>query len=187
MSSIYYNPKTPGQLGRVILRRIGNKVFYARGPVMRGVPLSPAQAAHRLRFKEATAYARAIFGHPARLAPYQAAADARGPGTNVFSGIVGEFLKNPLLRAVETGNYHGQVGDPIAIRVREDIAMSEVLVSLRRADYTPIENGAAVLDNGAFRYVATQAVPLGTEVVADVTLRDSDDLELKRSVTFVVA
>jgi len=55
-------------------------------------------------------------------------------------------------------------------------------VRLRRADATVVEEGDAVLASGEYRYTATQDAPAGASLFADVTVRDTDGLEVKRSV-----
>jgi len=67
-----------------------------------------------------------------------------------------------------------------------DLALATVHVRVRRADDTVVEEGDAVLAAGEYRYTATQDVPAGAALFADVTVRDTDGLEVKRSVTLTV-
>src|ERR1043166_4721300 len=103
MPSIDFNPLAP-RFGRVVLRRHGDRMFFSRPPVRSGPP-SPALVHQNLRFREAVAYSKGIFGVPERRAPYEAAAEkTRQP---VFATIMTGFLKNPIIRDVKLDGYHG--------------------------------------------------------------------------------
>jgi hypothetical protein len=185
MASIHYNPHIPGELGRVILRRVGDRQVYVKPSLGSTKPPSEGQLALRRDFTEAAAYSTAVFRNPARRAPFEATAAATG--TQVFATIMAEFLKNPVIRDVKIDGYHGHTGDIIAVATRTDLNLATVHVKLRRPDDTVVEEGDAVLASGEYRYTATQVVPAGTALFADVTVRDTDGLEVKRSVPLAVA
>jgi hypothetical protein len=177
MPSIDFNPLLPG-FGRVHLRRLGDRVIFTRPPV-RG-PLSAVTAAQVLRFREGAAYAKAILRVPARRAPYDAAAKERNQ--RVYPAIMAELLKNPVIREVKVDGYRGRRGDVVAVLTRADLNIAAVHVRLRRRDNTTAEEGDAVFVAGEYRYTAAQAVPRSTALFVEVTVRDTDGLEVKRSV-----
>ena len=182
MASIDFNPLLP-RFGRVVLRRVGDRMVFSRPPVRRG-PLSPALVQQTGRFREAATYSKGIFGVPERRAPYEA--DAEKNGQQVYATIMAEFLKNPVIRDVKIDGYHGHTGDVIAVLVRTDLNLATVHVRLRKPDDTMVEEGDAVLAAGEYRYTATQDVPAGAALFADVTVRDTDGLEVTRSVSLAV-
>ncbi len=179
MPSLHYNPHVPGELARVILRRVGSRQVYVKPRTSLPKPTGP-MLAQRQVFTEACAYSTGVFRNPARRAPFEAKAAATG--TQVFATIMSEFLQNPVIRDVKTDGYHGHTGDMLGVLTRTGLNLAAVHVVLRRADDTVIEEGDAVLAAGEYRYTATQDVPAGTDLFADVTVRDTDGLEVKRSV-----
>jgi hypothetical protein len=184
MPSLHYNPHVPGELARVILRRYGKRQIYAKPPSPSSRPMTEGMLAVRQVFTEGAAYSRAILQNPTRRAPFEAKAAAAG--TQVFATIMKDFLSKPVIRAVKTDGYHGHTGDVIAVLARADLNLASVHVRLRQPDDTVIEEGDAVLASGEYRYTATHDAPAGADVFADVTVRDTDGLEVKRSVTITV-
>ena len=182
MPSIDFNPLVP-RFGRVVLRCHGDRMFFSRPPQRSG-PLSPAVAQQTLRFREAAAYAKGILDVPARRAYYEPIAEENQQ--SVYITIMSDFLKKPVIRDVKTDGYHGHTGDVIAVLARTDLNLAAVHVALRRDDDTVLEEGDAVLASGEYRYTATQDVPAGTSLFADVTVRDTDGLEVTRSVSLAV-
>ena len=184
MPSIHFDPHIPGEMARVVLRRVGNRQVFTKPPARSTKPPTAKALAARVAFTEAAAYSVAIFRHPERRAPYVELAASRNQ--QVFPTIMTDFLAKPLIRSVDLGGYHGQVGDAIVVRTRDDIVIAEVQVALRRADDAAIESGNAVVQADGFRYVATKAVPDDAVVFIDLTVRDADNLEVKRTVSLTV-
>ena len=73
MPSLHYNPHAPGELARIILRRVGDRQVYVKPRVSPVKPTGPMLAA-RQEFREATAYSTGVFRNPARRAPFAARA-----------------------------------------------------------------------------------------------------------------
>jgi hypothetical protein len=183
MASIDFNPLVP-RFGRVVLRRVGDRMIFTR-PAVRSGAVPPAIARQAQRFREAAAYSKGILDLPARRQPYEVAAEKSGQ--RVFPTIMTDFLTKPIIRDVKIDGYHGHIGDVIAVLARADLNLATVHVRLRKPDDTVVEEGDAVLASAEYRYTATQNVPAGTDVFADVTVRDTDGLEVKRSVPVTVA
>src|SRR4051812_1502115 len=100
MPSIYFNPLVLNSFGRVVLRRRGDKVFFARPPRERK---GPGVARNVQMFREATTCAKLVFAHPVRRAPFDVLAKARGQQT--YHVILADFLKRPLLRNVDVTTF----------------------------------------------------------------------------------
>jgi len=184
MGSIHYNPHVPGELGRVILRRVGDRQIYVKPRVSEPKPTEGMLEVRRV-FTEAAAYSKGVFRIPARREPFEVIAAAAG--LKVYPTIMTDFLTKPVIRDVKTDGYHGHTGDVIAVLARADLALAAVHVRLRKPDDTVLEEGDAVLASGEYRYTATHDAPAGADVFADVTVRDTDGLEVKRSVTITVS
>ena len=68
-----------GELGNLVFRRTHNgKVVVSAAPDMSRVKWSDAQQAHRLRFKQAVAHAKAAMADPQVRARYEGEAAAKG-------------------------------------------------------------------------------------------------------------
>lgn len=185
MASIYYNPHVPGELARTILVRVGNKQFYARPRLPSSKPPTPSAVLARQRFGEAMAYAKGVNALPARRTPYAEAPLA--PGERVFTRIVTDFLRDPVIRFVDTSGYHGRVGDPIGIELRDNLPAPTVTVEIRRASGGLVEAGEAANDTGPWRFVATAAVPAGEALNLRLTVADADSISIVRMMALVVA
>jgi hypothetical protein len=145
---------------------------------------TPACAAFQARFKEAAAYGKLVYEHPARSMPYKERAEQTHKPA--FSLIMGEFMTNPLIRLVDTSAYHGQVGNTIDVRGREDLIAS-VIVVLRGEGEVELDTGEATMLGGAWRFTAGIAIPLGTAITVEVQVTDTSGLELKRRTPLVIA
>lgn len=184
MASIYFNPLLPNSFGRVVLKRRGKTVYFAR-PSTRTSPRTPAERRQSQRFAEASIYGKGIFARPHRRAPYEA--QARAAERPVFAVIMADLLRAPLLHAVDADGYQGRVGDAFLIRTRADLPVTTVTVTLQRDDGSIVETGNASLAAGAWRYVATQAVPAGTALTLEVKVIDADHITLRRTSPLIVA
>ena len=74
MAKVKLNPiieQIHGQAGEMVFRRTRGGVSLMRKPDMSGVAWSAAQTAHRERFRQAVAYARAAMSDPQMRAAYE--------------------------------------------------------------------------------------------------------------------
>ena len=175
----------PGELARVILRRYGKRQIYAKPRAPSSRPPAESMLATRRIFTEAAAYSTGVFRNPARRAPFEARVAAAG--AQVYPTIATEFLKNPIIREVKIEGYHGHTGDMLAVLACTDLSLAAVHGVLRRGDDTVVEEGDVVLASGEFRYTTTRDVPAGANLFAEVTVCDTDGLEVKHSVPLPVA
>ncbi len=95
MAKVELNPlfgRVSGKVGNVIFRQMANgTVSVSPAPARSMAKPSEAQKAHRQRFKEAAAYARAVLADPELRARYEA--EAR-PGETPYNLALADYLKN---------------------------------------------------------------------------------------------
>lgn len=131
---------------------------------------SEAELARDLHMAEARAYATTVKAeNPELWALYKKVAKPRKTSPRAIA--VKDFMKVPHFNPLNLTNYLGQVGDPIKIHCKDDIGLVSVEVSIAQQDGTNIEKGmAAVLDarEGFWVYKATQAIPVGTDVLIEL-------------------
>ena len=121
-------------------------------------------------FKAAVAYAKAALADPVRRSVYAAIDQARRRG--LIATAVADYLKPPVVDAIDLGAYHGAVGDPIMVRASDDVEVTGVTVVIRDESDAVLEQGAAVAQAGAWRYTATAAVAAGQSVTIEATATD---------------
>lgn len=158
-----------GQIGGLVYRRNGSGTAIAKAR-RTDVPLSEAQAAVQATFVAAAAYAKAAVADPVQGPRYTAAAELVGQRPYAFA--VADFLKKPVVQAIDTAGYHGAIGDVIAVRALDDFEVTGVSVAIRDAANVVLEQGAAVLVGGSWHYTATTAIAAGTPVVIDAVATD---------------
>jgi len=172
MANLTLNSALQGIRGRIdnwVYRKFGDRVIIARRPTITAAP-SPAQQAVRDRFKVAAAYARAVLADPVQQPRYQAA--ARAKGTTVFAFALGDFMKPPVVHAIDASGYHGGIGDLIKVDASDDFEVVAVGVVIRDATDAILEEGPAALVEGRWTYVATTAVAPGETVMIEATATD---------------
>ena len=84
-----------GSLAGITFRRMYGKQTIIKKPDMSQVNWSPAQAAHRQRFKEAVAYARTALADPQIRARYDESAAQKGK--RAFDLAVSDYFKGENL------------------------------------------------------------------------------------------
>src|SRR5689334_14703304 len=101
MTRIVFNPlleQLHGQFGEMVFRRShAGSIYLSRKPDMSRVAWSKAQTAHRTRFRQAIAYARAAMADPQARATYEKEAAARG--RRPFHLAVSDYFKGRDLLA----------------------------------------------------------------------------------------
>ena len=122
-------------------------------------PLTEPQLAVRERFRLAADYAKAAAADPVQQAIYAPFAKERG--VSLFSAMMTDYLKPPVVNVIDLTGYHGQIGQPIRVRASDDIEVMGVRVTLQAPDLTVLEEGPAVLQFGTWVYAATTVRPAG--------------------------
>ena len=172
MAKLTLNSALQGIRGRIdnwVYRKFGDRVIIARRPEFTGPP-SPAQVAVRDRFKVAAAYARAVMSDPVLQPRYAVAARARG--LSLFAFVLGDFLKPPVVQAIDASGYHGVVGDLIKVEASDDFEVVAVGLVIRDASDAVLEQGPAALVEGRWTYTARAVVGSGESVTIEATATD---------------
>lgn len=133
--------------GRTVISRRGTNTS----------PLTEPQIAVRERFRLAADYAKAGTADPAQQAIYAPFAKERS--ISLFSAMMTDYLKPPVVNVIDLSAYHGQIGEPIRVRASDDIEVMGVHVTLQAPDLSVLEEGPAVLQFGTWVYLTTTARP----------------------------
>ena len=172
MAKLVLNPGLRGihgAIGGFVYRSVrGHDIVGAR-PERIDHP-SAAQLEVRARMKEAAAYAKAVAHDEARRGVYVAAAKTRA--IPLVAIMVSDFLKPPVVDAIDLAGYHGAVGDPIKVAATDYVAVQSVNVEVRAPNGTVLEQGAATPDGGQWVYQGTMARTPGQVVTITATATD---------------
>lgn len=156
-----------GSIGdEIVFRQVGNRTMFGKRPRKRTV-LSPGTQAQSDIFKKAVLYAKTKLLDPAIRADYAARAKQAG-FKSAYVAALTDYLKDPVINSLETDYYTGAVGDIIWIISLVDFKIQHMTVTVYLPNGTVLETGVAVLEEGRWKYVTTQAnaVLAGTKVVA---------------------
>ena len=186
MKPVKFNPfleALRGSFGDVVFRRFGQQVYLSHKPDMSGIRPSPAQLAHRERFRQAMLYAHRALSDPLTAAPYRHA--VRQPNQRASALALADFMHAPVIDAVDLSDYSGRPGDPIVVHAHDDFEVLLVQVSLSDASGAQLETApAAEQPAGSGRWVYTAHCPLapGTRVRATASASDRPGNRVEHSV-----
>jgi hypothetical protein len=136
----------------VVFRRKGNRTFVSKKPEQpKGA--TEKQAAHRLRFRHATLYAKAATEDLESKVVYSelAAKRKRTP----FIVAVADFLNAPEIETIDVSKYFGATDDIIKVMVADDAMVKSVYICIENADGTIVEEGDAVADASGYVWTYT--------------------------------
>jgi hypothetical protein len=173
-----------GRIDNWVYRNTGDGIVVSKRP-RRTAAASEAQIAVQRKFKAASAYAKRAMNDPALAARY--AAGAASVGQRPFARAVADFLKSPVVEAINAAGYHGAAGDVILVRATDDFEVTGVTVAIRDAANAVLEQGVAVLVDGEWRYTATTAIAAGTAVTIEAVAKDRPGHEGSLQVPLAVA
>jgi hypothetical protein len=158
MAKVAKNVLTRGLSGKVgnlvVFRNNGGETVLTSAPGRRILPMTEAQLLHLEQFREAVIYAKSVMANPGRKAEYEPLVSR---GISVYNLAVADFLKPPVIREMDISNYTGQAGEKIRVRATDNFRISEIRVTVFKADNTIVESGiAAAEENGLdWSYTAT--------------------------------
>jgi len=158
-----------GKMGDLVFKKYGETVIVARAPDMSKREFSSGQLAAQERFRRAAQYGKLALAQPAVRTAYQAA--AHESGAPLFSLVVADFFKAPVVDEVDVEGYTGQAGETIVILAHDDFEVISVTVSIRDAGGQAVESGVATQNppnSGRWVYTTRQTVAnlTGTTVTA---------------------
>lgn len=174
MAKVKLNPvmeNMSGKIGDLVFRRYEGEVIVARKADTSGRIATANQLSHQERFRLAAVYAKASLGDATLRMLYENAAKEKNKPA--FALAVGDFLNAPSVDAIDLSGYTGKVGEKIIIRASDDIEVINVTVAIRSSAGGVLEQGAAVFEQGSWRYTAQTAIDLASGSFAfDVTAVD---------------
>jgi hypothetical protein len=116
---------------------------------------TPAQIEHRLRFKEATAYAKGA----AETEPIYAE-KAEGTQKSAYNVAVADWFHTPEILEIDLDGWTGQAGETVRIRAQDDVMVKTVQVVIADDQGNVVEQGvAASVDGVWWAYTTTAACP----------------------------
>ncbi len=168
MKNVSTKPMGSMSARRVSLRQVGNRLIVTERP-KRTEKVTERSEKARGRFLDAVYYASRQIDDPATNALY--AKGITEKKRSAYAVALCDFLVAPEVESIDTIDYRGNVGDPVAIRAKDDFMVTRVKVQILDSAGTLIEEGDAVTDESArmlWKYVATaaNATPAGTTVRA---------------------
>ena len=153
---------------RVSVRQVGKQLIVTERPKQSPTGTDKSEKA-RERFLDASYYATRQTANPETKALY--AQGITNKKHSAYLVAMSDFLVAPEVQSISTIDYRGRVGDPIAIRAKDDFMVTRVKVEILDSAGVLLEEGDAVTDETArqlWKYVATaaNATPAGTTIRA---------------------
>jgi len=148
-----------GKLGGLVFRRCGDHLIVTRMPKNRSRTPSPAETANRDRFKLAAAYGRSVLSDPVAKAIYLATAKEKRISLSAL--CVADYLKRPVVEAIDLSHYTGKAGQTIRIAARDNFEVVDVTVAITTKSGQLVERGFARYDliTRNWVYTTSSAVP----------------------------
>ena len=174
MARVKDNPLTRGFSGTIaklitFTQRAGETVVGKYRRPSSKAPTDTALAI-RARFKSSIAYARAAVKNAATKAMYNAAAPAGSSGFNI---ALADAFKPPVVESIDSGLYHGVVGDVIMVRATDDFKVAALKVSIHNGAGDLLEEGDAVIQEDTIAWLynakAANAAVAGSKISAVAT------------------
>lgn len=174
-----------GNVGKqFVYKKRGDNTFIALMPkVSKQKDPTEQQAQQRDRFGEAIAYAQGAVADPELKAAYER---KLAPGKTAYNAACRDYLKAPVVKRIDATKYNGVAGAAIQVVAKDDFRVAEVVVSIRTATGTLVEEGNAILDpinRNKWTYTTVQANPDVTGSTVSVTARDIPGNEARLEVT----
>lgn len=161
-----------GMLGNVVVyRQFRGKTVMSNRPQKRG-DITPHQQKMKTRFLEAVAFAKKQIADPVTKALYQPGPNSKF--TSAYAAALADYLKRPVIDAVDITNYHGRDGDVIIVKASDVARTLMVAVSILSVDGSVVEHGEALPNaftlDYVFRRVNVNSTVRGSKIL--VTVKD---------------
>ena len=151
-----------GMLGdTVVFRKVNGKMQIANKPAPRKRN-SEDQIVVQTRFSRAARYAKKQLGIKEAREMYSARVTDRL--TTPFVVAVTDFLTPPRIHSLDTSDYLGAIGDPIAVEASDDFMVKAVRVTITQPDGTRLEDGEAVPDPDREDFWVYKATAVNSDV-----------------------
>jgi len=160
--------------------KYGNQFVYrtredmsilAKKPKKSKNPPTVSQSETRVRFQEATIWAKKALQDPDILAVY--AARAKGMKTPYILAVT-NHMHPPVVKEIITEEYTGEIGSAIGVKVLNNFYINGVMVKITDASGTLVEQGPCTLDpfGVIWGYTATKEITNLTGVVITAVAKD---------------
>lgn len=159
---------TEGKSSEYIYGVRNNRMYFYRRPSRDSIPESQRQVIDKFRL--GALYAKGVKADPAQRAFYEGLAASRGGRLHVV--IMTDYLKAPVVKAIDLDGFKGVIGDPIRVTALDDAQVVVVTVEIRDQDGTLLEQGPAVEAGDKWVYATTVAHPADTPVTITATAVD---------------
>lgn len=188
MAKITLNSALKGIRGMIdgwVYKKSGAGLVLTRRPVHDGPP-TPNQVAQRDQFRLASEFAVSALANPALRAFYERAGADRATPIKPYAAALGDYFTAPVVTQIDVADYHGVIGNPIAVSVTPSVEATALTVTIHDvpasgAAPTVLETGAAALVDGRWVYAATVAAPTGHPLAIEAKAVDAHGNE--RSLT----
>ena len=180
MGKIKNNVVTKGFSGKfgddLMFRQVDKKTVFVKRSLITSDPTAQ-QSAVRHRFTEASFFAAGAIDNPQASVEYKLMAEVQGLKSAYIAAMT-DYLTEPEIGGVFTAQYKGAVGNQINILSKVPLKLTEIDVSILRADGSVLESGKAVPSQLKWRYIATVVNPQvqGSKLV--LRARDRQGLEV---------
>jgi hypothetical protein len=159
---------TEGKSSEYIYAVRNNRMYFYRRSSRASMPESQRQVIDKFRL--GALYAKGVKADPEQRAFYEGLAASRGSRLHVV--IMTDYLKAPVVKAIDLGGFQGVMGDPIRVTALDDAQVVAVTVQIRGQDGTLLEEGAAIEAGDKWVYATTVAHPADTPVTITATAVD---------------
>jgi hypothetical protein len=162
-----------GKIDDWVYREVEGETVIARRPRRTLREPTASQQDTRKRFREAAAYAKAVFADPIRKASYRTLAESRGVSNRrLFGFVVRDYTQPPVIDRIDVSKYARQPGNLIRVFAIDDAEVVSVKVQIKAQDGTVLEEDEAVMDGPYWRYEATTQIPPGSPVTVEAVATD---------------
>jgi hypothetical protein len=154
MATVTFNAITKGftgSIGGLLFRQIHGKTIVTQKPRL-PKKQSELQRANRVKFKNASYWAKVTVRDPEKKAYYaRMAKKLKLP--NAYTAAICDYMRKGIIKEIDTRQYKGKVGDIIRIKAqKKDFSVGTVKVTFQNADGEVIESGHAVRKHDFFVY-----------------------------------
>lgn len=151
-----------GSLGDQLVIKIdkgGRTIVSVKPAFDEGREFTPAQQAQQQAFREATAYAKEA--HEDEVYTTK----AEGTAKSAYNVAVADWFHAPEILEIDLGGWDGQAGQPIRMRVQDDVQVERVTVVITDAADAVLEQGEASEEGALWWEYTTTAAASGSPKV----------------------
>lgn len=173
-----------GSIGKLLFRQVYGKTIVSKKPRL-PKKQSELQRTNRLKFKDASLWAKATVRDPERKAYYlRMAKKLKLP--NAYTAAICDYMRKGEINKVDTRQYKGKAGDTIRVKAsKKDFPVRTVKIILHNETGHVIESGKAVIKNGVFIYKTCTTLSAKIPITLNVKLSDHPSNITERNVTIM--